>query len=604
MHKVTFLLATLFLVGSTAHAATNEIQYGSLKGQRADLLLLQYKGPAGSQYFTCKVSGVCKDRGTTSPELFPTLLGSRVYETSADGRLAVKPFAVGSTVYHFLYDLSENKPQRLGLIPYMTSANVYFSKNNNAVVFRDGLRFTRYDIATQKLSSVTLPHNLAFLSISPNATYITGYNYGTLRHELWRVNDGTKFESPSSMQSYLEFSEDESAIAFLEDVGSFRTLYTMHTSELGEEDPDSLTRLTSPETETEDYLFIGDTLYFMANVEGALEWDLFAYSDGNVETVDEDVSYGDFLKRARTEDGSYLAYLKTEGKNTNIALIAPNPGERTVLSPVEDSPLSESILRSVTTYGERTGVLLSPKDPAREPALFIWMHGGPQRQVAKSYHPYLSYAVYDELLERLVDGGHYVYKIDYTGSSGYGAEFRKALHERIGDVEMDDVEYAIEELTDDLDVENIYLIGNSYGGYMALRGIVDMPETLDGVVSINGVSDWYSLIQKIPSSPFKALFNGVPDTHNIKAYFQASVFLGMEDLSRRDKVLLVWGENDSTVPVWQSENYVEYAESLGVNVHALSFPNEDHILRQRSTLDTLCDTVTETLQIDGVRCRL
>jgi len=603
--RIRYLLLTALAISALPGAAyTGEIHYGSLKEQRAHTLLIEYKGPAGAAYFTCSVSGTCKDRGTTTPEIFPSVLGSRSYARSADGRLAVKPFVFGTYAYYFLYDIS-GAPKKLARIPYTTpGATVYIAKNNNAVIFRDGLTFTRYDIATNKLRSMTLDQNLAFLSISPTAAYVTGYNYNALRHELWRFADGTKLESPDSMQSYLEFSEDERSLAFLEDVDGFRTLFAMSADELGKHDPSSLVQLTRPDTETEDYLYIGDTLYYLANVEGPLDWDLFAYNGKKSALVEEDVSYGDFLKRVRTEDGSYLAYQKTSGKNTDIVLVSPNPGKKKALTPVAVSPASTGVTRAVKTYGNRTGVLLSPTHEARKPALFIWMHGGPQRQVAVNYHPYLSYAVYDELLERLAEGGHYVYKIDYTGSSGYGAEFRKALYMRIGDIEMSDIARAIKDLEKDLDVDRVYLIGNSYGGYMALRGIVDMPELLDGAVSINGVSDWYGLIQQIPSSPFATLFNGVPDTHNLEAYFQASVFLGMEDLTSKDKVFVVWSENDSTVPAWQSTKYVEYAEAKGVNIEVFSFPDEDHILRKRSNLDALCETVTDFLNVGGVACEL
>jgi dipeptidyl aminopeptidase/acylaminoacyl peptidase len=169
---------------------------------------------------------------------------------------------------------------------------------------------------------------------------------------------------------------------------------------------------------------------------------------------------------------------------------------------------------------------------------------------------------------------------------------------------MQDIERAISDLKKERSYGKVFLIGNSYGGYMALRGLVDMPKTLDGVVSINGVSDWYGLIQQIPSSPFRELFNGVPDTTNLDAYFQASVFLGMEKLTKNDKVLVVWGEEDSTVPVWQSENYLTYAKKKGVNVDSLSFVGEEHILRKRTTLDALCSKVTSFLGVKGVACKL
>ncbi len=599
-------VAVAFLLASPQPTQAADIQYGTLKDQKGSRLLLEYKSPAGTAYHTCDTSTLkCKKKGATPPALFPSLLGSKEYVTSVDGALAVRTTTISSATYHVLYDLSGKKPKRLTIIPFTNaSAKVSFSKDGSAVIFTSGRTYTRYDIAQKMLTTVTLPRELAFVQHSPKATYVTGYNYTTLHHEVWRFSDGTMLQGPEAMQSYLEFSEDESRVAFLDDVDGFRTLFTMSANELGKSSTPSRTQLTKPKTETEDYIFVGTTLYFMANVDGPLEWDLWSYDGKKTSLVATDVSYGDYLTRVPTKERTYLAYLKTTGKNTNLWLVSPNPAKPVELAAVKASPLPSTIKREVKVYAGRTGVLLSPAKPAKSPALFIWMHGGPQRQVAKGYHPYLSYAVYDELLERLVAGGNYVYKIDYTGSTGYGAEFRKALDMNIGNTEMRDIRMAAQALRSDLKLTTTYLIGNSYGGYMALRAIVDTPETLDGVVSINGVSDWYGLIQQIPSSPFKELFNGVPDTTNMDAYLQASVYTGMEKLKKEDKVLVVWGERDGTVPVWQSTKYVEYAKTKGVNVETLSFPEEEHIIRDRKNLDTLCKKVVSSLGLKGISCAL
>ncbi|HCC05481.1 TPA: hypothetical protein DEP58_04225 [Patescibacteria group bacterium] len=603
--SIFLALAAILLVAPSLVEA-GEIQYGSLKSQHGDTLLLEYKGPTGAQYFTCTTDNQCSSKGNVLPTILPSLLGSKTYKTSADGTLAVKPFSVGTLSYNFLYDISGEKPKKLALIPYTkTSATVHFAKNNNAIVFQEGTTFTRYDITTKKISTLKLNQQLSFLQISPSATYVTGYNYNTLKHELWKFADGKLTYGPSSMQSYFEFSGDESRVAFLEDKSGYRTLFTMSANDLGKSVTPSLRQLTKPNTETEDYLFVGTNLYFMANVDGPLEWDLFSYDGTAISSVDTDVSYGDFLKLVRAKGDSYLAYLKTVGKNTNVVLHSPKLSKATTLTPIKDSPASTNITREVKEYGGSNGVLLSPKKVTSKGGnLFIWMHGGPMRQVAKGYHPYLSYAVYDELLERLVDGGNYVYKIDYSGSTGYGAEFKKALDMKIGSVEMKEVANAIKEIKADKKITNVYLIGNSYGGYMALRGIVDTPKTLAGAISINGVSDWYGLIQQIPTSPFKDLFNGVPDTHNLDAYLQASVFTGMEKLSKDDKVLVVWGERDSTVPVSQSTKYVDYAKTKNVNVSTLKFPDEEHIIRDRKNLNTLCKSIVSTFDIPSVSCKI
>ncbi len=605
MQKTPLLSFSLIAVAMSLLIAphtlrANEISYGSLKEQKGSTLLLEYKGPAGTYYHTCDALTLkCGKKHTTPPALFPKLVGASVYPKSADGTLAVRVMNVGQKFFYVLYDISGKTPKKRATLPYNKGgATVSFSKNNDAVLFKNGLAYTHYDIATKKSVSMTLAQELAFLSVSPSASFITGYNYGTQRHELWEFATGKKIEGPSAMQSYLEFSKDETRVAFLEDVDGFRTVFVGPRPSNGTSDISQYTQLTKPKTEVEDYLFIGSTLYFLANVEGPLAWDLWGYDGTKTRKIEDDVSYGDFLKRVKTVDGSHLAYQKTTGKVTNVVLLSPNPGEKMELAPVKPSPASDKVSSEVKVYGKRTGVLMSPVgDSGEKRNLFIWMHGGPMRQVANGYHPYLSYAVYDELLERLAEGGAYVYKIDYTGSTGYGSAFRKALEMKVGDVEIKDIKNAIADIKKEKNIGKVYLIGNSYGGYMALRGIVADPKTIDGAVSIAGVSDWYGLVQQIPSSPFREVFKGVPDLHNLDEYKKASVFIGMDKLTKDDKVLVVWGEQDSTVPVWQSTKYLEFAKTQKATVGSLSFPDEDHILRQRKNLDALCKKVTSFLGV-------
>jgi hypothetical protein len=39
-------------------------------------------------------------------------------------------------------------------------------------------------------------------------------------------------------------------------------------------------------------------------------------------------------------------------------------------------------------------------------------------------------------------------------------------------------------------------------------------------------------------------------------------------------------------------------------VHDLSFPGEDHIIRERSNLDKLCKKIVSVFDVDDVSCKL
>jgi dipeptidyl aminopeptidase/acylaminoacyl peptidase len=197
-----------------------------------------------------------------------------------------------------------------------------------------------------------------------------------------------------------------------------------------------------------------------------------------------------------------------------------------------------------------------------------------------------------------------VLKLDYTGSTGYGSGFENALHKNIGVADVNDVEQAIAAFKKDYSVDRVYLIGNSYGGYLALKTITHAPSVVTGAISINGVTDWYGLITRIPSSPFKDLFDGVPDLNNLDAYMKASVFTDIPKLTDDHKVLIAYAENDATVPTWQSTQYMEYAKSKNINADVITFPGEDHVLRKRETLDNLCSKITSFFALKGVSCSL
>lgn len=591
---------------STPLAFADEIHYGSIADVQGSTLLLSYKSPGGEQLFTCSLSGNCTHASSTT--LSPNLLGVAGYPKSADGRYGLRQFTLGTVAYYVLFDLTKNPPTKISVVPFLAPAStIKFSPSGNQIIFitASGI-VARYDIATGKITTTTITQTeLPLLSISHNGNYLSAYNYVGATHRVWRLSDGTMYQIPSTVPSYVEFSADETQAAYLSSIDGFKALFTLQTNTLAAPTP---RQITKPHAVVEDYLFIGNTLYFLSNPEHPLSWNVYRYdaTKNSVVLVEKDVSYGDYLKNVN----GTLAYIKIDGKNANVRIFDPATNKAITLNAVKASPSATNISRTAVQYAGRYGVLLAPtktsksKRSSQTKDLFVWLHGGPQRQIAIGYHPYLSYAVYDELLERLASGGNYVLKLDYTGSTGYGTAFEKALHKNIGIADVRDVEQAVAALKKDYKIGNVYVIGNSYGGYLALKTITHAPSVFSGAISINGVTDWYGLITRIPSSPFKDLFDGVPDLHNLDAYMSASVFTDIPKLTDDHKVLVVYAENDATVPTWQSTQYIEYAKSKNIDAELISFPGEDHVLRKRETLDTLCKKITSFFALKNVSCVL
>ncbi len=596
----TVVSLAVFIETAYAQETSREINYGSIRAHAGDRMHIEYRSPAGPRHFLCTTASTCEDYGTSTPQLLPAVAGAREYIRNPQGTFGLRHFALGTFSYYVLYDLRQNPPHSLGTVSIQTpNTRIQFTDDGQHIVVLYSGAAQRYTIASAQWGPrVQLSQNeLPFRSISPRGTYLSAYNYGVEGHRIWNLTDGTHFTIPSTAPSYVEFSEDERHGAYANHINGFKTLYTFPVASL----PNlKSTALTRPPALVEDYIFVGDTLFFLANQTHPLTWSLFAHADGETTVIDEEASYGDFMKRVNGR----LAYLKVEGRNTNVVLYDPRTQARRMIAPVSPSPAAEGITREAVRIGGVHGVLLSPENTRHADTLYIWLHGGPQRQTSIGYHPYLSYAVYDELLEKFAESGAYVLKLDYTGSWGYGKDFIEALHLNIGVKDIADISRAIDEMKRDHGVRTVYLIGNSYGGYLAFKGIAELPGKVQGAVSINGVSNWYSLISRIPSSPFRTLFEGVPDQHNLRAYLASGVFTGLVNGVNNQPIVVVYGERDSTVPVWQSTEYIEFARAKNKNVIPLALPTEDHILRSRESLDLLCETVKDAFRQSRLSCGL
>jgi dipeptidyl aminopeptidase/acylaminoacyl peptidase len=143
-------------------------------------------------------------------------------------------------------------------------------------------------------------------------------------------------------------------------------------------------------------------------------------------------------------------------------------------------------------------------------------------------------------------------------------------------------------------------MGNSYGGYLSLKTIYEKPEIFEGAISINGVTDWFKLISSIPSSIFSIHFNGAPNKNNKNLYNQASIFLDKERL-RNKRFLIIYGENDKTVPNSQSKLFYKIYKDVA-NIAIKSY-NDDHIISSEKNIENLCLDIFDFLGINSEKCK-
>ncbi|HTP97528.1 MAG TPA: S9 family peptidase, partial [Burkholderiales bacterium] len=144
------------------------------------------------------------------------------------------------------------------------------------------------------------------------------------------------------------------------------------------------------------------------------------------------------------------------------------------------------------------GLLTLPRGvaPQRLPMVLL-VHGGPWRHAAWT-DPFGSLeATYAQFL---ANRGYAVLQVNYRGSTGYGLDFLTAgIGEFAGKMQddlIDAVRWAIGRGT--ADPARVAIMGWSYGGYAALVGMTQTPDTFACGVSLNGPTDLASLIESFP----------------------------------------------------------------------------------------------------------
>lgn len=223
--------------------------------------------------------------------------------------------------------------------------------------------------------------------------------------------------------------------------------------------------------------------------------------------------------------------------------------------------------------GEIQGWLLTP--PASADAtdpypLVLEIHGGPHSMWTTSgtmWHEFQS----------LAGAGYAVLWTNPRGSIGYGQEHAAAIADDWGDVTHDDLMVALDAVVgrDDIDEEQLFVTGGSFGGYqtswtigrtdrfeaaVAQRGVYDLP-------AFFGTSDAYRLIE--------SEFDATPWDDQSYLYERSPTSL-VESVDT--PTLLIHSDDDYRTPAATAEMYFRALRKLEVPTRLVRYPREGHEL--------------------------
>ncbi len=385
----------------------------------------------------------------------------------------------------------------------------------------------------------------------------------------------------------FDFSPDESKLVYLDDRNGWPTLYLV---DLSNGLPANLAgrQLITKKYTVSDFLFWdNNSIIFSANRENPHLWSLYRLqiSSGKLEKVADNVSYAQKMRRA----GDFLIFTKIDENLATPVLYQPDDKQTLSFVGLPKPTKRKTESESVSLGGGLHGVMVRPAsfDPNKRYPLIIWLHGGPYRQASLAYHSYSSYGLYDWLLDEVAAAGSLVLKLDYHGSYGYGREFAEAIKNNFGKIDVKDVLDARTAIKNEHRIGRVYLAGNSYGGYLALRSIVEKPLGLSGALSINGVTDWQMLLEKLQSSIFNVQFDGLLDENNGQLFYQSAIDERIDNL-RGEKIILAQASADRTIPANQADYLYKLLKQKGKSAELIKYPGEDHVFNKKNSAESLC----------------
>ncbi|KND50238.1 MAG: hypothetical protein AB198_02805, partial [Parcubacteria bacterium C7867-003] len=240
-----------------------------------------------------------------------------------------------------------------------------------------------------------------------------------------------------------------------------------------------------------DFIVNGDNVYFIANRDGAYNWGLYELNltTKKLSTIGKSVMYTNSLAIV----GDNLIFTENSNGSGIIKSYFFNDKKVKSFTGILEDKLDTLPYKIVNTPNIK-GVLYSPQKTVSTKKAVIWLHGGPYRQTDINRHSYGSYATFDWMLDEMVRSGAYVLKLDYPGSMGYGVKYTTSIVGRIGDVDIKNVSQSIDYLKN-LGIKEVYLFGNSYGGYLSAKASVDLSSKIAGAIAVAPVTDWEKLIR-------------------------------------------------------------------------------------------------------------
>lgn len=240
-----------------------------------------------------------------------------------------------------------------------------------------------------------------------------------------------------------------------------------------------------------------------------------------------------------------------------------------VLGVDEEQMVEPEVVSYKSFDGMEIEALLFKAKPAYDNGHTIfWPHGGPQAAERKMFR---------SMFQCFLNRGYTIFAPNFRGSTGYGSEFVKLVEQDWGHGPRLDCIAGVEWLFEQgiTDADRLFLVGGSYGGYMALLLHGRHPEYFKAVVDIFGPSDLFTFVQSVPPhwKPIMERWLGDPERDKDR-FVKDSPVTYLDGMTK--PMLVIQGAKDPRVVKEESDQIVAKLEAKGRDIDYLVLDDEGH----------------------------
>ncbi|MFC6631920.1 S9 family peptidase [Microbulbifer taiwanensis] len=210
-----------------------------------------------------------------------------------------------------------------------------------------------------------------------------------------------------------------------------------------------------------------------------------------------------------------------------------------------------------------------------KPPLIVFSHGGPTGATSAGLSLKVQY---------WTSRGFAILDVNYSGSTGYGREYRERLRDSWGISDVEDVCAGAEYLVAKglADPQRLLIKGGSAGGYTVLAALA-FHNTFKAGASHYGIGDLTTLARdthKFESRYLDKLVGHWPEKEYI--YRARSPINHVDQLNC--PVIFFQGQEDKVVPPNQAQTMVDALKQRGIPVAYITFENEGHGFRSGDSI--------------------